>query len=45
MNYIVYEVNTDRSIFITNSFNHAFSLCFQFNSEAKENEKYDIRKV
>lgn len=44
MNYTVYEVNTNRNIFLTDDFDHAFNLCFQFNEEAKDNEKYDIKK-
>lgn len=42
--YTVYEVNTNRNIFVTDDFNHAFNLCYQFNNEAKNNEKYDIKK-
>ena len=44
MNYIVYEINTNRNIFLTDDFDHAFNLCFQFNDEAKNKEKYDIKK-
>ena len=44
MNYIIYEVNTNRNIFLTDDFDHAFNLCFQFNNEAKNKEKYDIKK-
>ena len=44
MNYIVYETNTNRNIFLTDDFDHAFNLCFQFNDEAKNKEKYDIKK-
>ena len=44
MNYIVYETNTNRNIFLTDDFDHAFNLCFQFNNEAKNKEKYDIKK-
>ena len=42
--YTVYEVNTNRNISVTDDFNHAFNLCYQFNNEAKNNEKYDIKK-
>ena len=45
MNYLVYEVNTNRNIFLTDDFDHAFNLCFQFNDEAKNKENYDIKKV
>ena len=44
MNYIVYEASTNRNIFLTDDFDHAFNLCFQFNNEAKNKEKYDIKK-
>ena len=44
MNYIVYEVNTNRNIFVTDDFHHAFNLCYQFNKDAEDNEKYDIKK-
>lgn len=31
--YTVYEVNTNRGIFVTDDFHHAFNLCYQFNKE------------
>ena len=45
MTYIVYEVNTNKNFFFTDDFDHAFNLCFQFNDDAKDNEKYYIKKV
>ena len=42
--YTVYEVNTNRGIFVTDDFHHAFNLCYQFNKDAEDNEKYDIKK-
>ena len=45
MIYVIYEIKTNRNIFQTDDFDHAFNLCFQFNNEAKNNEKYDIKKV
>lgn len=44
MNYIVYEVNTNKNIFLTDDFDHAFNLCFQFNNEAKNNENMTSKK-
>lgn len=43
MQYIVYEKINNRNIFITNEFNHAFKLCFEYNNEARNGEKYDIK--
>ena len=46
MNYIIYEVSTNKNIFQTDDFDHAFNLCFQYNDDdAKNDKKYDIKKV
>ena len=43
MKYIIYEVHQNRNIFQTDDFDHAFNLCFQYNDDAKNDEKNDIK--
>ena len=45
MRYIIYKVNKNKNIFQTDNFDHAFNLCFQYNDDAKNDKKYDIKKV
>ena len=43
MIYIIYEIETGKKICITDEFNHAFTLLYQFNDN-KYGRKYDIKK-